>query len=307
MCSIEKILVSIVLINILQLETYLCTKNNSKIIMEDAQEKYKFLITAGYRPKIDNLAKYVVSLRGKKYKRFFGDNHGCGGSIISPKVILTAAHCVCRGDSRIELKPLRPSDLLVVAGTPRRLVVTEKTQALKVDKVICHAYYDPKTFHNDIALLLLIKNIYEDGVSAQRISLQTSSLPPHTKCTVLGWGQIFTKGPLPDLILHADIYIMPNEFCKERANDFFFGMMCANDENDFEKDSCVGDSGGPLICNGSVAGIVSFGYGCGAPDEAGFYTNVSSYRDWIRKNGLDKLRPVNYILLIVLQICITEN
>ncbi|XP_049311324.1 anionic trypsin-2-like isoform X4 [Bactrocera dorsalis] len=305
MCSLKNLFVSIIFFNILRLD--LCANLNSKIIMKDAKEKYRFLITGGYRPKIDNLAKYIVSIRRKKYTWFFGDDHYCGGSIISPKVILSAAHCVCRGDSRIELKPLRPSDLLVVAGTPRRLVVTEKTQALKVDKVICHAYYDPKTFHNDIALLLLIKNIYEDGVSAQRISLQTSSLPPHTKCTVLGWGQIFTKGPLPDLILHADIYIMPNEFCKERANDFFFGMMCANDENDFEKDSCVGDSGGPLICNGSVAGIVSFGYGCGAPDEAGFYTNVSSYRDWIRKNGLDKLRPVNYILLIVLQICITEN
>ena len=87
---------------------------------------------------------------------------------------------------------MRPSDISVVAGTPKRLVATDKTQVIKVDRVIRHEYYDPDTSRNDIAILLLQKNIYEDGVSAQRISLQTNILPPYTKCTVLGWGRVFT-------------------------------------------------------------------------------------------------------------------
>lgn len=84
-------------------------------------------------------------------------------------------------------------------------------------------------------------------------------------------------------------------------------MMCAGDVDDYERDSCGGDSGGPLICNGSVTGIVSFGVGCGIPDNNGFYTNVTSYLDWIRKNGLRKLRHDNFILLIVLQIFIMKG
>ncbi|RWS01452.1 trypsin 3A1-like protein [Dinothrombium tinctorium] len=62
-------------------------------------------------------------------------------------------------------------------------------------------------------------------------------------------------------------------------------MICAGEEG---KDSCGGDSGGPLfgsvLRNAKLFGIVSFGIGCGRKDRAGVYTRVQNFTDWIESN-----------------------
>ena len=108
------------------------------------------------------------------------------------------------------------------------------------------------------------------------------------KCTVTGWGTLKSNGKQPKKLMKVDVPIISRSQCNE--NQWYGGaitdnMICAGYTKG-KKDSCQGDSGGPFICNGKLAGVVSFGIGCARPDLPGIYTNVKTYVDWIEGNSV---------------------
>merc|ERR1712071_154297 len=106
--------------------------------------------------------------------------------------------------------------------------------------------------------------------------------------TVMGWGSIDECDTKTDVLLEVEVDIIPNDICNtayEDSDGVTENMICAAREG---KDSCRGDSGGPLIIKGASSyeediqvGIVSWGRGCAQPGFPGVYVRVSAFYDFI--------------------------
>lgn len=86
---------------------------------------------------------------------------------------------------------MKPSDIRIVAKTVLRLVRTSDTEEIDVEKIIYHKKYSIATLFNDIALLILVKDIKLKPNMADVIALPKQNIQPDKLCTVIGWGMLY--------------------------------------------------------------------------------------------------------------------
>ncbi|XP_017837498.1 phenoloxidase-activating factor 2 [Drosophila busckii] len=213
----------------------------------------------------------------------------CGGALIAPDVILTAAHCVHNKDAKF---------LIVRAGewdtqTKDEIIPHEDRY---VKEIVYHEQYNKGTLYNDVALLFL-----ETPFTLQE-NIQPVCLPnvgeifDYDRCYATGWGKNkFGKdGEYQVILKKIDLPVVPNAKCQTDLRQTRLGkhfnlnesFMCAGGEKD--KDTCKGDGGSPLVCpikgfpnRFKSAGIVAWGIGCGEENIPGVYANVAHLRPWI--------------------------
>ncbi|KAF2904857.1 hypothetical protein ILUMI_01328 [Ignelater luminosus] len=192
--------------------------------------------------------------------------HFCGASLIKPDVAVTAAHCT-RGSRLLYTLGF----LSVRAGTPIR---GRGGWLVGVTSICIHPKYNGQDY--DVSVLHLdVPFELNDRVRTIPILPKNVVIPLGTIATVSGFGTLRFRGPSSKFLLAVKVPKVSQEAC-ERAYPLRIKprMICFGFDQG-GKDSCQGDSGGPLVVNGLLAGIVSFGKGCGLPSYPGVYTNVA--------------------------------
>lgn len=184
----------------------------------------------------------------------------CGGVLVGPDQVLTAAHCVIGRDAS-KMEALVGADNLC-SNAPIEGVRTG------VIETRIHPQYEARSGQYDLARLTLERRLPVDQVRA------TGDLTPTSEAAVvLGWGTGSLGGAAPCRLTHRVMTLSDPATCASRlaGEDRSFSslsMLCASPVANDWRDACAGDSGGPLIIGkdphtGLVIGIVSWGRGCG--------------------------------------------
>ncbi|XP_065344136.1 serine protease 27-like [Cloeon dipterum] len=215
---------------------------------------------------------------------FNGGRQFCGGSLIDNTHILSAAHCIAHMTSwDVSRLTVRLGDYNIKSNTETKHV--EK----KVKRLVRHRGFDSRTLYNDIAILTLDSPVTFNSM-IRPICLPSGGEQFNGKtATVVGWGSLRESGPQPSVLQEVSIPVWTNSECRTKYGNAAPGgivdhFICAGQAG---KDSCSGDSGGPLMVNSgrwTQVGVVSWGIGCGKGQYPGVYTRVTSFLPWIQKN-----------------------
>ncbi|XP_014216184.1 trypsin-1 [Copidosoma floridanum] len=225
----------------------------------------------GGEPTVIETRPYQVSLQ-------YGGRHRCGGIILSEYWALTAAHCNIFDLKYVQIRA--GSSFNTYGGSIHR-----------VEKIISHEQFWQNSLGNgyyDVAVVKVHEPfVFDDSRQPADLYKSNETILSGTVAVISGWG--YTEEELPVQLMSVGLPVISKDICddayKQEQGGIGEGQICAGLYGVGRKDTCGGDSGGPLTIDGRVAGVVSYGaQDCGDPMLPGVYSEISFFFEWINEH-----------------------
>jgi secreted trypsin-like serine protease len=214
--------------------------------------------------------------------------YACTGTVVAPRVILTAGHCVedIESNSIVE-----PAEIAVATGVSN-LTKIPPANISAVVQVLAYPNFDPTKLQGDAGLLILAAPVAAPPI-AMATGADAALYEPGDELTIAGWGiDDRNTGHAPNQLQAATVPVEEAARCKRGTRRFypFFDpsrQVCALDIPGFKITTCHGDSGGPAIAtrpDGTPVevGVTSLGDGSCNPSSPGVFTRVDQISTWVQ-------------------------